>query len=147
MQFSESWLRTLVDPPLTTQELAHLLTMSGLEVEACEPVAPPFSGVVVGRVRAVEQASECRPADGVPGRCRRRALAAHRLRRAERRRRHEGAGRTGRREAAGETADQPFEIKAATMRGVRARACCARRASSDCRRITAGCLRSMRKRR
>src|SRR3954451_6301064 len=55
MQFSESWLRTMVDPPLTTAELAHLLTMSGLEVEACEPVAPPFSGVVVGEVRAVEK--------------------------------------------------------------------------------------------
>jgi phenylalanyl-tRNA synthetase beta chain len=55
MQFSESWLRTLVDPPLTTAALAHLLTMSGLEVEACEPVAPAFSGVVVGEVRAVEK--------------------------------------------------------------------------------------------
>src|SRR6185369_17147077 len=55
MQFSESWLRTMVDPALTTTELAHLLTMSGLEVEACEPVAPAFSGVVVGVVRAVEK--------------------------------------------------------------------------------------------
>ena len=43
MQFSERWLRELVDPPLTTEELAHLLTMSGLEVEHCEPVAPSFS--------------------------------------------------------------------------------------------------------
>src|SRR5690242_19661754 len=55
MQFSESWLRTMADPALTTLELAHLLTMSGLEVEACEPVAPHFSGVVVGEVRAVEK--------------------------------------------------------------------------------------------
>jgi len=55
MQFSESWLRAMVDPPLTTQALAHLLTMSGLEVESCEPVAPPFSGVVVGQVRAMEK--------------------------------------------------------------------------------------------
>jgi len=45
----------MVDPPLTTAELAHLLTMSGLEVEACEPVAPAFSGVVVGEVRVVEK--------------------------------------------------------------------------------------------
>ncbi len=37
MQFSERWLRTLVDPPLSTAELTHLLTMSGLEVESCEP--------------------------------------------------------------------------------------------------------------
>ena len=53
MQFSESWLRSMVDPALTTAELAHLLTMSGLEVEHCEPVAPAFNGVVVGEVRAI----------------------------------------------------------------------------------------------
>ncbi len=53
MQFSERWLRTLVDPALDTDALAHLLTMSGLEVEEVRPVAPPFSGVVVGRVAAV----------------------------------------------------------------------------------------------
>ncbi|MEC4720987.1 phenylalanine--tRNA ligase subunit beta [Noviherbaspirillum sp. CPCC 100848] len=50
MQFSESWLRTLVDPKMTSDELSHLLTMSGLEVEEVESVAPPFSNVVVGRV-------------------------------------------------------------------------------------------------
>jgi phenylalanyl-tRNA synthetase beta chain len=50
MQFSENWLRTMVDPNLTSDELAHLLTMSGLEVEAVEPVAPPFSNVVVAKV-------------------------------------------------------------------------------------------------
>src|SRR5512134_3822470 len=53
MQFSEKWLRTMVDPALTTDELTHLLTMSGLEVEACEPVAPPFTQVVVGKVLEV----------------------------------------------------------------------------------------------
>ncbi|MPQ55566.1 phenylalanine--tRNA ligase subunit beta [Duganella sp. FT27W] len=51
MQFSENWLRTMVDPKMTSDELAHLLTMSGLEVEEVEPVAPPFSNVVVGLVR------------------------------------------------------------------------------------------------
>lgn len=50
MQFSESWLRTLVDPKMTSDELSHLLTMSGLEVEEVEPVAPPFSHVVVAKV-------------------------------------------------------------------------------------------------
>jgi phenylalanyl-tRNA synthetase beta chain len=50
MQFSESWLRTLVDPKMTSDELSHLLTMSGLEVEEVEPVAPPFSNVVVAKV-------------------------------------------------------------------------------------------------
>src|SRR5262245_16264721 len=53
MQFPESWLRTMVDPPLTTEALAHLLTMSGLEVEAIAPVAPAFSKVVVGQVLEV----------------------------------------------------------------------------------------------
>ena len=55
MQFSENWLRTLVDPRLSTGELAHLLTMSGLEVEDCNDVAPPFRGVVVGQVMKTEK--------------------------------------------------------------------------------------------
>ncbi len=50
MQFSESWLRTLVNPSLSSEELAHLLTMAGLEVEELSPVAPPFEQVVVGLV-------------------------------------------------------------------------------------------------
>src|SRR5437899_10916826 len=50
MQFSENWLRTMVNPNMTSDELAHLLTMSGLEVEEVEPVAPPFSGVVVAKI-------------------------------------------------------------------------------------------------
>jgi phenylalanyl-tRNA synthetase beta chain len=50
MQFSESWLRTMVDPKMTSDELSHLLTMSGLEVEEVDPVAPPFSNVVVAKV-------------------------------------------------------------------------------------------------
>ncbi len=53
MQFSELWLRTFADPPLASEELAARLTMGGLEVEAIDPVAPPFSAVVVARVRAV----------------------------------------------------------------------------------------------
>ena len=55
MQFPESWLRTFCDPALSTQQLADTLTMAGLEVEALEPVAPPFSGVVVGEIKAVAQ--------------------------------------------------------------------------------------------
>lgn len=55
MQFPESWLREFCDPPLSSQALADLLTMSGMEVEELRPVAPPFSGVVVGRVLAVER--------------------------------------------------------------------------------------------
>jgi phenylalanyl-tRNA synthetase beta chain len=53
MQFPESWLRDFCDPPLDTAQLAELLTMSGMEVEELRPVAPRFSGVVVGEVLSV----------------------------------------------------------------------------------------------
>lgn len=55
MQFSEQWLRAYVNPALGAAELADALTMAGLEVEQVEPVAPPFSGVVVAQVLAVER--------------------------------------------------------------------------------------------
>jgi phenylalanyl-tRNA synthetase beta chain len=53
MKFSESWLRNLVDPKLSSEELSHLLTMAGLEVEALDPVAPAFDSVVVAHVLEV----------------------------------------------------------------------------------------------
>ncbi|MBW7903121.1 MAG: phenylalanine--tRNA ligase subunit beta [Rhodocyclaceae bacterium] len=53
MKFSESWLRTFVDPKLSGEELSHLLTMAGLEVEEEETVAPAFDGVVVAQVLEV----------------------------------------------------------------------------------------------
>jgi phenylalanyl-tRNA synthetase beta chain len=55
MQFSEHWLREFVDPPLTSAELAHSLTMAGLEVEALANVAPAFGGVVVAQVLSVDK--------------------------------------------------------------------------------------------
>ncbi len=53
MQFSEQWLRSYANPPISSDELAARLTMAGLEVESVDPVAPPFSGVVVGEVTRV----------------------------------------------------------------------------------------------
>jgi len=53
MRFSESWLREWVNPPIDTRTLADQLSMAGLEVDAVEPAAPPFSGVVIGRVESV----------------------------------------------------------------------------------------------
>ena len=53
MQFPESWLREFCNPPVSTQQLADLLTMAGLEVEELRPVAPPFSNVVVALVQSV----------------------------------------------------------------------------------------------
>ncbi len=55
MQFSENWLRSLVNPPLSSDDLAHLLTMAGLEVEEMRCVAPPFSNVVVAQVLSVDR--------------------------------------------------------------------------------------------
>ncbi len=55
MQFSEAWLKSLVDPKLPTDELGHLLTMAGLEVEALEPAAPAFTRVVVAEILSAEK--------------------------------------------------------------------------------------------
>jgi phenylalanyl-tRNA synthetase beta chain len=55
MQFPESWLREFCNPSLTTQELADTLTMAGLEVEELQPVAPPFTGIVVGEIKETVQ--------------------------------------------------------------------------------------------
>jgi len=54
MQFPESWLRSFCNPALTTQQLADLLTMCGLEVEELRPAAPAFSGVVVAEIVEAE---------------------------------------------------------------------------------------------
>ena len=54
MQFPESWLRALVNPEISTEELSHRLTMAGLEVEETNPVAPAFSGVVVAHILSAE---------------------------------------------------------------------------------------------
>lgn len=53
MKFSENWLRTWVNPELSSEALAHALTMAGLEVEALEAVAPAFNNVVVAEVLEV----------------------------------------------------------------------------------------------
>ncbi|OGA36052.1 MAG: phenylalanine--tRNA ligase subunit beta [Betaproteobacteria bacterium RIFCSPLOWO2_12_FULL_64_23] len=72
MKFSERWLRSFVDPSLSTAELAHALTMAGLEVESLEPAAPPCSGVVVAEILEVarhpnaERLSLCRVNVGEP---------------------------------------------------------------------------------
>jgi phenylalanyl-tRNA synthetase beta chain len=55
MQFSESWLRTFCNPAMGTAELAETLTMAGLEVEELQPVAPPFTHLVVGEIKEAEQ--------------------------------------------------------------------------------------------
>jgi phenylalanyl-tRNA synthetase beta chain len=51
MQFAESWLRSFVNPDLSSEALAELLTMAGLEVEERRPAGAVFSGVCVAQVK------------------------------------------------------------------------------------------------
>jgi len=55
MQFSENWLRSLVNTVLDSQALSHALTMAGLEVEDMQPVAAVFSKVVVAKILSAEK--------------------------------------------------------------------------------------------
>lgn len=55
MKFNKKWLEEWVDcSALTAQQLADTITMAGLEVDAVTPVAPPFTGVVVGEILSIE---------------------------------------------------------------------------------------------
>lgn len=55
MKFSESWLRTWVNPSISTEQLVDQLTMAGLEVDGVEAVAGNFKNVVVGEILEVAQ--------------------------------------------------------------------------------------------
>ncbi|MAW33780.1 MAG: phenylalanine--tRNA ligase subunit beta [Proteobacteria bacterium] len=55
MIFSESWLRDLCNPPISSADLAQCLTMAGLEVEDVSPVCESFSGVIVGLITRKEK--------------------------------------------------------------------------------------------
>jgi len=55
MQFSENWLRSLVNTDLDSHALGHALTMAGLEVEEVQPVAAHFSKVVVAKILSTEK--------------------------------------------------------------------------------------------
>lgn len=50
MKFSTTWLDEWVNTGLSTEALAELITMAGLEVDGIEPVAGDFNQVVVGEV-------------------------------------------------------------------------------------------------
>lgn len=55
MRIPEEWLRSWVNPSLSTEALADCLTMAGLEVEGLHRRAPPFGGVVLGQILQAEQ--------------------------------------------------------------------------------------------
>jgi phenylalanyl-tRNA synthetase beta chain len=50
MKITYRWLQDFVNVSVPAAELAAQLTMAGLEVESVAPIAPAFSGVVVGEV-------------------------------------------------------------------------------------------------
>ncbi|ARG99321.1 phenylalanine--tRNA ligase subunit beta [Legionella micdadei] len=54
MKVSELWLREWVNPSLNEQQLASLLTMAGLEVDAVTPVAGVFEQVIVAQVMSTK---------------------------------------------------------------------------------------------
>ncbi len=53
MKVSVNWLKELVAIDLTIDEIAHKLTMAGLEVEEQTPVAAAFTKIVVAEVKTV----------------------------------------------------------------------------------------------
>src|SRR5437763_8168861 len=55
MKFSTNWLREFVQLPPATEELAHLLTMSGIEIENIETRGADFDKVVVAQITASRQ--------------------------------------------------------------------------------------------
>ena len=50
MKITYQWLKDFTEVAVNPAQLAAQLTLQGLEVESITPVAPPFSGVVVGEV-------------------------------------------------------------------------------------------------
>ena len=54
MLVSLKWLKDYVDIELTAEELAHELTMAGLEVDEIKTVRPQFSDVVVAKILSVK---------------------------------------------------------------------------------------------
>lgn len=55
MQVPYQWLKEYIDPGMSAQQLADLMTLSGIEVGAVERFGPELPGVVVGQAKKVEQ--------------------------------------------------------------------------------------------
>ena len=55
MKISEQWLRVWANPDLDSQALCDQLSVSGLEVDSADLVAPPLTGVIVGEIVAAVQ--------------------------------------------------------------------------------------------
>ena len=74
MKFSANWLKQWVKVDLDAAQWAERLTAAGLEVESVDPVAAPFSHVVVAEIEAcsphpgADKLSVCSVNDGSPER-------------------------------------------------------------------------------
>ena len=55
MKVLTSWLREFANPKISDDELAETLTMTGLEVDGINTIAPKFNGVVVGEIVSCEK--------------------------------------------------------------------------------------------
>jgi len=55
MRVSLNWLKEYVDIERSPQDLADLLTMAGLEVEALEPLGESLQGIVAGRITSIRR--------------------------------------------------------------------------------------------
>jgi phenylalanyl-tRNA synthetase beta chain len=53
MRVSLNWLKDYVDVDMPPADLAHLLTMSGLEVEALDPLGQSLEGIVAAKILTV----------------------------------------------------------------------------------------------
>ena len=54
MQVSLNWLNELVDlSDISPEQVAHELTMSGLEVEEIEEIRPKFTNIITAKIEKV----------------------------------------------------------------------------------------------
>ena len=58
MKISENWLRTWVNPDISTEKLVETLTMAGLEVDGIEHLGEELAGILVGKITKAEQHPE-----------------------------------------------------------------------------------------
>ena len=58
MRVSLNWLKDFVDIEMSPDDLAHLLTMSGLEVEAMEPVGQSLQGIIAAKILSIKRHPE-----------------------------------------------------------------------------------------
>ena len=54
MKLSLNWLKDYIDIDMPVDELSHLLTMAGLEVEGIEPVGQSLDDIIVAKILNVE---------------------------------------------------------------------------------------------